>query len=302
MVTREMRNKIDTFCYQKAINRANMVHTTSTDVVQADWSAAEVLMLDAGLGGYKKMTHISLPHYKELSDQLALNQYYKGGLPQNSYERSVIPNRIAGFDMAFRADYRLSLNAATAAGITVSGTQSHTVAAKDGNDNYIDNRQMVLTVSATTNVAIGDKFTINGVNRLNPEVREDTGELMTFTVLSVDSGTTMTISPAIIIDDPFQNCSAAAADTSPLVFLNSAKSNPSLFWADDAIKLIPGNLPVPEDVGGVERVDATTEQGLPFRFTKWYNPDTEKMYLKAVVFFDCEIWLPSQVGVILDNQ
>jgi hypothetical protein len=300
--SREMRNKIDTFCYQKAINRANMVHTTSTDVVQADWSAAEVLMLDAGLGGYKKMTHISLPHYKELSDQLALNQYYKGGLPQNSYERSVIPNRIAGFDMAFRADYRLSLNAATAAGITVSGTQSHTVAAKDGNDNYIDNRQMVLTVSATTNVAIGDKFTINGVNRLNPEVREDTGELMTFTVLSVDSGTTMTISPAIIIDDPFQNCSAAAADTSPLVFLNSAKSNPSLFWADDAIKLIPGNLPVPEDVGGVERVDATTEQGLPFRFTKWYNPDTEKMYLKAVVFFDCEIWLPSQVGVILDNQ
>ena len=34
----------------------------------------------------------------------------------------------------------------------------------------------------------------------------------------------------------------------------------------------------------------------------WYNPDTEKMYLKSVIYFDCEIWLPSQVGVILDNQ
>ena len=296
---REIRNKVDTYCYQKAIAHANMVVTSDTAIDQSDASAAEVLMLDAGLGGYSSCLHVSLPHYKELSDKLALNQYH-GGLPQNAYERSIIPNQIGGFDKAVRADYRLTLGKQDAAGVTVTGEQSHTVQTKDANDNYIDNRVMELTVSATAGLKAGDKFTIADVNRLNPEVREDTSELMTFTVMSVKNGTTVNISPAIIVDGPYRNCSAAAADSAAITFLNIANNNPSVFWAEDAMKLIPGNLPV--EGGGVDKVDATTEQGLPMRFTYWYDPDLETMLMKVVIFFDMEVWLPSQVGVILDKQ
>ena len=167
---REIRNKVDTYCYNKAIAHANMVVTSATEISQSDTSAAEVLMLDAGLGGYASNLHLSLPHYKDLSDKLALNQYH-GGLPQNAYERSIIPNQIGGFDKAVRADYRLTLGAQTASGVTVTGNQKHTVATKDGNDNYIDNRVMDLTVSATAGLKAGDKFTIADVNRLKPEVR-----------------------------------------------------------------------------------------------------------------------------------
>ena len=298
---REIRNKVDTYCYTKAIQKANMVVTSASAVQQSDTSAAEVLMLDAGLGGYSSCIHLSLPHYKDLSDKLALNQYH-GGLPQTAYERSIIPNQIGGFDKAVRADYRLTLAAQGATGLTVTGNQSHTVQTKDANDNYIDNREMELVISATAGLKAGDKFTIPGVNRLNPEVREDTSELMTFTVNSVKNATTLVISPAIIVDGPFRNCTAEAAGTSEITFLNIANNNPTVFWAEDAMKLIPGNLPVPDDAGGVERVDATTEQGLPMRFTKWYDPDGETMYLKVVIFFDMEVWLPSQVGILLDNQ
>ena len=297
--SREMRNAVDIYCYNKAISRANMTVTSDTAIEQSDASAAEVLMLDAGLGGYAANLHLSLPHYKDLSDKLALNQYH-GGLPQTAYERSIIPNQIGGFDKASRADYRLTLAAQAASGVTVTGVQSHTVQTKDANDNYIDNREMSLTVSATTGLKAGDKFTIAGVNRLNPEVREDTSELMTFTVNSVTNGTSMVISPAIIVDGPFRNCSAATADDAAISFLNAKVNNPSVFWAQDSIKLVPGNLPV--EGGGVDKVDATTEQGLPMRFTFWYDPDAETMFLKAVIFFDCEVWLPSQVGVILDKQ
>lgn len=296
---REIRNKVDTYCYNKAIAHANMVVTSATEISQSDTSAAEVLMLDAGLGGYASNLHLSLPHYKDLSDKLALNQYH-GGLPQNAYERSIIPNQIGGFDKAVRADYRLTLGAQTASGVTVTGNQSHTVATKDANDNYIDNRVMDLTVSATAGLKIGDKFTIAGVNRLNPEVREDTGELMTFTVMSVKNGTTINVSPAIIVDGPYRNCSAQAADSAAISFLNAKVNNPSVFWAADSMKLIPGNLPV--EGGGVDKVDATTEQGLPMRFTYWYDPDLETMLMKVVIFFDMEVWLPSQVGIILDKQ
>ena len=297
--SREMRNAVDIYCYNKSIARANMTVTSATQVEQSDTSAAEVLMLDAGLGGYSSNLHLSLPHYKDLSDKLALNQYH-GGLPQNAYERSIIPNKIGGFDKASRADYRLTLGAQAATGVTVTGAQKHTVTTKDANDVPVDNREMSLTVSATAGLKAGDKFTIAGVNRLNPEVREDTSELMTFTVNSVTSGTVAVISPAIIVDGPYRNCSEQAADSAAITFLNIANNNPSVFWAADSIKLIPGNLPV--EGGGVDKVDATTEQGLPMRFTYWYDPDAETMFLKAVIFFDCEVWLPSQVGVILDKQ
>jgi hypothetical protein len=300
---REMRNAIDTYCYNKAISRANMVHTSSSEILVKDVSASEMLMLDAGLGGYSTNIHFSLPHYKSLGDVLAANNPVVKQLPQTAYERSIIPNQVGGFDMATRADYRLTLGAAGGTGITADNSQAHTVITKDGNDNYVDNRQMALTVTATTNVKAGDKFTIAGINRLNPEVREDTGELMTFTVMSVASGTSLVISPAIITSGPFRNCVVTAASaTAAVTFLNSATSNPTVFWADQSIKLVPGNLPVPADAGGVNKVDATSEQGLPYRFTYWYDPDLEKMLMKAVVFFDCEVWLPSQVGVILDKQ
>ncbi|MAI12869.1 MAG: hypothetical protein CMM15_02540 [Rhodospirillaceae bacterium] len=296
---RELRNKADTYAYMKAITSANMVVTSAAGIEQSDASAAEVLMLDAGLGGYASNLHLSLPHYKDLSDKLALNQYH-GGLPQTAYERSIIPNQIGGFDKATRADYRLTLGAQAAAGVTVTGAQKHTVATKDANDNYIDNRVMDLTVSATAGLKAGDKFTIAGVNRLNPEVREDTSELMTFTVMAVKSGTVATISPAIIVDGPYRNCSAEAADSAAISFLNIKANNPSVFWAADSIKIIPGNLPV--EGGGVDKVDAVTEQGIPMRFTYWYDPDLEVMLMKAVMYFDVEVWLPSQVGIILDKQ
>ncbi len=296
---REIRNKVDTYCYRKAINNANMCVKSTSEIVQADTSAAEVLMLDAGLGGYAANLHLSLPHYKVLSDKLALNQYHNG-VPQTAYERSIIPNQIGGFDKAVRADYRLTLGKQVKTGLTVTGNQSHTVATKDANDNYIDNRVMDLTISATAGLKAGDKFTIADVNRLNPEVREDTSELMTFTVMAVKNGTTLTISPAIIIAGPYRNCSAQAAGDKAITFLNIADNNPSVFWAADSMKLIPGNLPV--EGGGVDKVDAVTEQGLPMRFTYWYDPDLETMLMKAVIFFDMEVWLPSQVGVILDKQ
>ena len=296
---REIRNKVDTYCYTKAINNANMVVTSSAAIEQSDTSSAEILMLDAGLGGYSSNLHLSLPHYKGLSDKLALNQYH-GGLPQTAYERSIIPNQIGGFDKAVRADYRLTLGAQSASGVTVTGNQKHTVETKDANDNYIDNRVMDLTMSSTSGLKAGDKFTIAGVNRLNPEVREDTDELMTFTVMSVKNGTVANISPAIIVDGPYRNCSAQAAGSSAISFLNIASNNPSVFWATDSMKLIPGNLPV--EGGGVDKVDAVTDQGLPMRFTYWYDPDLETMLMKVVIFFDMEVWLPSQVGIILDKQ
>jgi len=301
-MSREIRNVVDKYCYSRALQRGQMVQTTGSPIQMSDVSSAEVQMMDNGLGMFKKNIHFSLDHYNTLSDQLGARDIVNNNIVQNAYERAVIPKQVGGFDMATRADYKLNLAAANATGITVNGDQSYTVQTKDVNDQYIDNRQMTLAVNGTiSNLKAGDRFTIAGINRVNPEVREDTGNLQTFTVLGVQ-GQNMTISPAIIASGPFQNCSAQAADTAAITFLNTTDDNPTLFWADQSIKLIAGNLPVPEDAGGVTMAEATTEQGLPMRFTRWYDPNAEEFFLKAVIYFDCEIWLPNQVGILLDEQ
>lgn len=295
---REIRNAIDKYSQRKVINRATMLVKETGDITQATASAAEVLMMDNGLGAYSKNLFLSLPHYKKLNDKLALNQYHNG-VPQTALERAQIPNQIGGFNKCWRSDYRMTLPAAKATGVTVAGDQSHTVKTRDANDVPIDNRVMQLAVSSGTDFVVGDKITIDGINRLNPEVREDTGEVMQFTVVD-KLNNTLTISPAIIVDGPYRNCSAIAADGSAITNLNEKDNNPSIFWAENSIKLISGALPV----GGVnmKKWDVTTAQGIPFRFTSWYEGDEEVLILKCVAFFDCEVWLPNQVGLILDKQ
>lgn len=297
---RELKNKIDTYGLNKAMSAAQMIITESGDISQATCSKAFNLMNKQGFSGEKKRLYLSIDHYETLSDALALNQYH-GGLPETAYERAIIPNQISGFDMAMRLDYPFAWNAAAGVGITITGAQSHTVQTKDANDNYIDNRYMLLTVSSTTGVAVGDKFTVPDVIGVNPDVRQQTGVLKGFTVAEVVSGTILRVN-SLITADPYQNASAEFADTAPLTFLNQNSSQPSLFHSEDAVKIIPGNLPVEPEGAGVQAINATTEQGLPMRFTYKYDFDAEELFLKAVCYFDVEPWKPEQIGMILTGQ
>jgi len=193
----------------------------------------------------------------------------------------------------------LPLNAVTTA--TVNGLQSHTVATyTDGNqDNYQDNRSMTLNVNVGLTTAIGTKFTIAGVNAVNPETRTDNDELQTFTVVG---GTSLApiVQPAIVITGPYQNCTAAAADTAAITVLNIANKAPSVFWADDSVQLIPGVLPT--DGGGVDVMEGVTAQGLPMRMSYQWDFHNEVLNCKALVYFDVAVINPEQTGIILSNQ
>ena len=297
----KLKNKIDTYGLTKAMNAAQMIVTETGEITQSTCSKAFNLMNKQGFSGESKNLYLSIDHYETLSDALALNQYH-GGLPQNAYERSIIPNQISGFDKAFKMDYPFAWNAAAGTGITINGaSQVHTVTTKDANDNYIDNRYFQLVVSSTTGVAIGDKFSLVDVNGFNPDVEQDIGALKGFTVTEVVSATILRVN-ALITAAPFQNASSAAANSSAVTFLNKNKSQPSLFHTSDAVKIIPGNLPVEPEGVGVRAVNAVTEQGLPMRFTYWYDPNEEELYMKAVCFFDVEPWKPEQIGMIITGQ
>ena len=300
---RDLANAVDAYCYQHMINQSTMVVQQSGNFSYQDAIDAEVLMLNYGLGAYDKKLFLSNKDYAQVAKDLGQNQYYgRDGVPLDALSRAKIPP-LATFD-TMRSDYLINLEDSTAAGVTVNGNQEHTVATYDASNNfYLDNRSMDLAMTGNTpsNMPVGTKFTIANVNFLHPETREDTGDLMTFTVIEAGTGTAK-IQPAIVATGPYRNASAAAANGAAITVLNIADTAPSLFYTPESTVLVPGRLPVPADAGSVVPVEATTEQGLPMRMTYTYDFHNEVFQMKGLIYFDCQVVYPNQLGAILSNQ
>ena len=299
---RDLANSVDSFCYQRMMNHATMAITSDSPFSYGLATDAEVEMLNYGLGGYDKKLLLSNTDYARVAKDLGQNQYYgPNGTPANALEKASIPN-LATFD-TMRSDYLINLAGNSATGLTVNGEQSHTVATYDDAGFYLDNRFMNLSVTGATptTLPVGTKFTIAGVNFIHPETRQDTGKLLTLTVVGAGTGS-VSVSPAIVTDGPYRNASAPAAAGAAITILNTTTSAPSLFYTPESTVLIPGRLPIPSDSGAVTSVEASTEQGLPMRMSYTYDFHTEMFEMKGLVFFDCQVVLPNQVGAILSNQ
>lgn len=300
--SRDLANAIDLVAYQTMINQSTMAIKNTSNFGYQQAIDAEVLMLNQGLGGFNKKLFLSNTDYAQVAKDLGTNQYYgKEGVPLDALSRAKIPD-LATFQ-TMRSDYLLNLPVSTASTVVINGDQSATVATYDANGFFLDNRFMTLamTNATTANMPAGTKFTVAGVNYLHPETRQDSGSLMTFTVVTAGTGSAV-ISPAIVTSGPYRNASAIAADTAAVVVLNTVTSAPSLFYTPESTVLVPGRLPVPTDGAGVRSVDATTAQGLPMRMTYTYDFHTDVFQMKGLVYFDCQVIYPNQVGIILSNQ
>lgn len=299
---RDIANAVDLTCYQTMIDQSTMAVVNSTAFDYQAPIDAEVLMLNYGLGGFDKNLFLSNKDYAKVAKDLGQNQYYgKEGLPNDALTKAQLPD-LATFD-TMRSDYLINLAAPTPAALTINGNQEHTVATYDANDFYLDNRSMPLAVTNSTaaTMPVGTKFTIEDINFIHPETREDTGELLTFTVIATGTGT-VTVQPAIVATGPYRNASAGAVTGKAVTVLNIAASNPSLFYTPESTVLIPGRLPVPADAENVTSIEATTEQGLPMRMTYRYDFHKERYEMKALIFFDVQVVYPNQLGMILSNQ
>lgn len=299
---RDLANAIDLVAYQSMIDAASMVQTSASPFDYQAAIDAETLMLNRGFGAYNKNLFLSNRDYSRVAKDLGQNQYYgRDGVPMDALSKARIPE-LATFN-TMRSDYLLNLAAPTAAALTSTSEQSHTVETYDASGFYLDNRSMQLAVtnSTPTTMPVGTKFTIAGVNYLHPETRVDSGELQTFTVIATGTGT-VKVQPALVVDGPYRNCSAVAAAAADITVLNIADSKPSLFYTPESTVLVPGRLPVPTDAASVTQIDAMTEQGLPMRMTYTYDFHKEEFLMKGLVYFDVQVVYPDQLGIILSNQ
>jgi len=279
-----------------------------------DIAQCEAIMNEQGVQAFDRYAALSTRDYNGMASNLAGRQTMTGK-PVTAYEKAYV-GLVASFD-TYKLDYANRLAAAAGGGALTIDTQASasnyytpvaTSVGANGERSNVDNRYQTITISATTNVAAGDCFTIAGINAVHHITKQDTGQLKTFRVISVDSGTTMTISPPITSNQggtdaeaQYQNCVVTESATAAIVFLNTVAASINPFWQRDALEILPGRYAVPSDSGAAV-MRATTEQGIELVMQKQYDINTMKTKYRLDTLFGVVNKQPEMSGIMLFSQ
>ena len=292
---------VDTTLYNRAVDRANICLFKSGAFTWNMAQEAETQLIQRGIASSQAKLFMNATDYQAVAADLG-GKAYMSDWSKNAYERSQVPD-IAKF-MSFRTDNLKNVTArGTVTGTTINGNQSFTVTSMTGNT-PTDNRQMTLTVQGANvaNIKAGDTFTIANVNAVHMITKEDTGVLQTFRVLAVaGSGTSLTISPAIVISGPYQNVTTQAANSAAVSFVNAVTKPANLFFAGDAIQLMYSDLEFPVNQG-VQVRKSRTANGVPLTMSYGFDQLKAKTTFRFHTYFAAEAVDPEKIGIIVANQ
>ena len=305
----------------------NMASNTGTLVVPIaaaatgfdDVALVEAIMNEQGVPDWDRVLVLSTRDYTGMASNLA-NREYMNDKVKKAYERAHV-GIVASFD-TWKLDYSRRIAAAGGGVRTIDTTddainfylpKAVSTSPTTSERLNVDNRFQTVTVSATTGVVAGDAFTIANVFAVHHITKESTGQLKTFRVISVDSGTTMTISPPIV--DPssdvdgeaavqYQNVTrdgGAGSATAAITWLNIDPTAINPFWQKDAIEILPGRYAVPEDSGAAV-MRGTTDSGIEVCMTKQFDINTYKTKFRLDTRFGVVNKAPEMSGILLFNQ
>lgn len=279
-----------------------------------DVALCDSIMNEQGVMAGDRYLALSSRDYNGMAGNLAVaTRSFTGTKSANAYERSFV-GEVASFQ-TYKLDYanRCAANSASRT-IATNGAQVRYVpqatTTSTGGVLNVDNRYQTVTVSSTTGITAGDAFTITGIEAVHHITKRSTGALKTFRVISVDSGTTMTISPPIIganssptdAELQYKNVQVVSTSaTASLNFLNTTASNINPFWHKDSIELLPGRYAVP-DGAGVDVLRASTDQGIELVMTKKFDPLTFQTLYTLDTLYGVVMTNPEMAGILLFNQ
>jgi len=279
-----------------------------------DVALCDSIMNEQGVMAGDRYLALSSRDYNGMAGNLAVaTRSFTGTKSANAYERSFV-GEVASFQ-PYKLDYanRCAANSASRT-IATNGAQVRYVpqatTTSTGGVLNVDNRYQTVTVSSTTGITAGDAFTITGIEAVHHITKRSTGALKTFRVISVDSGTTMTISPPIIganssptdAELQYKNVQVVSTSaTAPINFLNTTASNINPFWRKDSIELLPGRYAVP-DGAGVDVLRAATDQGIELVMTKKFDPLTFQTLYTLDTLYGVVMTNPEMAGILLFNQ
>ena len=164
------------------------------------------------------------------------------------------------------------------------------------------------TAAVGARLAKGDKFTLAGVNGINPMNRQDLGTLQVFTVTGavsslVDGTASIPIYPPIVPLDAegtsANTVTASPADTTPLTILGTAASTytAGLAFHKDAFCLACADLETPQGTDRAARV-SDKQLGLSIRMIRDYSIATDQWPCRLDILYGWAALRPELACVI----
>lgn len=151
------------------------------------------------------------------------------------------------------------------------------------------------TAAVANRVNAGDVFTVPGVFSVNPQNRQSTGALQTFTVTANAASdgagvATLNIYPYPIFSGQFQNVTSASGDipaASPLTFLTGTLSGAityaqNMLFHKDAFTLATADLIMPQ---GVDMAARNNYKGISMRLVRQYRIGTDDLPCRVDVLY-----------------
>lgn len=281
-----------------------------------DLAAVKSIMNSQGVSANRRRIALSSSDYTAMAGELSKASRSFGNEISDAALRRAFVGQFAGID-TYELDYALRLPAAAASGITMDTrasavnyyTPAATSAGVAGQTSNVDNRYQTITVSSNTNIAVGDAFTIAGVEAAHHLTKLSTGQLKTFRVMGKSGSTSLVISPPIIsnqggTDAEKQNINVvltSTASNAALVFLNTTAAAMNPFWCEDAIEILPGRDSTPTDAGAAV-MRATTGNGIEVVMSKQFNIVTKKTLFRVDTRFGTVCLQPEMCGIVMFSQ
>ncbi len=279
-----------------------------------DVARCDTLLNQIGVPSSDRHLFLSSGSYNGMANNLAIATRSFGNAKSDSaYERGLV-GPVAGFTTS-KLDYSNRI-AATSATVTVAtnGAQVRFVprstSTSVGGKINVDNRYQQITVSTTTGVVAGACFTVAGIEAVHLITKRSTGNLKTFRVISIDSGTTMTISPPMIganssptaAELQYKNIEVASTSaTASITWLNIDAADINPFFHKDAVEILPGRYSLP-DGAGVDILRGSTDQGFEVVMGKKFDNSTFTTLYTLDILFGVVMTNPEFCGVLLFDQ
>lgn len=281
-----------------------------------DVAQIEAIMNEQGVQDFERCLALSTRDYNGMASNLAARQNLVASKTITAYEKSRI-GMVGSFD-TYKLDYANRLTPALGVSVTINGanqwyTPRATSTASTGEVSNVDNRYQNLNITVGSGtVKVGDAFTILGVYAVHHITKLSTGQLKTFRVTAIVSGSggtgTVQISPPIIsggggtdAELEYQNVTTTPASGAAITFLNTVTANINPFWQKDAIELLPGRYVIPPDAG-VAVMRASTDQGIEIVMQKFYDINTMVTKYRLDCFFGVVNKQPEMTGIMLFSQ
>lgn len=250
------------------------------------------------------------------SAELAGRQTLQGRPEGDAWSKGQIGSNIAGFDI-YTGSFLPTIAGGADPATTVTADQSFapeggTVNTTTGVVTNVDYRSATIPVTASGSYAVGDKVTFaNGGTTVKAIGKGDftvTDTAMTFTIVDIPDGTSITVYPKpIAADDPgltsheqkYANINTRILNTATVNRVNTdALKRANLFWNKDAVEVTTGAIPAElmKQFGGMQVVSSTMKNGQTMYMFYDGNIETMNFTCRLFTWYGITIGDPSQVG------